>query len=197
MARYFIKTQIVLHWQYLHSLSLDFPNHFWCRQCQNLVLFLMLELMNGHGGDPEIVFLYISHSSMQCHCSCPSVDFISFLKAICSFYTALSKYMISKVFFFFFASSSLFSWTQIVVLLLHSNSNFLFDFWYETNCYAEMRYMSWSAGKALWSVCPVSLLLQAPWKHCLVPQGLEKLLKSHCSTEQSVTLWIIVCSYTF
>lgn len=44
--------------------------------------------------------------------------------------------------FFFFASSSLFSWTQIVVLLLHSNSNFLFDFWYETNCYAEMRYMS-------------------------------------------------------
>lgn len=25
----------------------------------------MLELMNGHGGDPGIVFLYISHSSMQ------------------------------------------------------------------------------------------------------------------------------------
>lgn len=43
------------------------------------ILFLMLELMNGHGGDPGIVFLYISHSSMQRDATASVHLLISFL----------------------------------------------------------------------------------------------------------------------
>ena len=113
-----------------------------------------------------------------------------FLKAICSFYNALSKYMISRFFFFY---SSLFSWTQIVVLLLHSNSNFLFV------CFYMRQNVIWR-----WDIW-----VEVQGKHCglcaqppfasgtlealFSASGFgEKLLKSHCSTEQSVTLWIIV-----
>ena len=54
-----------------------------------------------------------------------------------------------------------------------------------------MRYMSKSAVKALWSVCTfASGTLEA----LLIASGFgEKQLKSSLSTEQSVTLWIILC----
>ena len=99
----------------------------------------------------------------------PICWFHFFLKAICSFYNALSKYIVSKLFF-----SASFSWTQIVVLLLHSNSIFLgFFFFFGMRQNVMQRWDIWV--KVQWKpygLC--ALLLQAPWKHCLLPQGLEK-----------------------
>ena len=111
-----------------------------------------------------------------------------FLKAICSFYNALSKYMISRFVFF----SSLFTWTQIVVLLLHSNSIFCLFFDMRQN--AIRRWDIWVEvqGKHC-GLCAQPPFASGTLEALFSASGFgEKLLKSHCSTEQSVTLWIIV-----
>lgn len=81
------------------------------------------------GADPGIVFLYITHPSMQLGAIVPA-----------DLWNALSKYLISQSCFFFFLFSS-FSWTQTVVLLV-AFKDYIFFFWHETKCYAEMRYMN-------------------------------------------------------
>lgn len=133
----------------------------------------MLELMNGHGGDPGIVFLYISHSSMQCHCSCPSVDFISFWRPFALSILHYPNIWFQRFFFFFCFFFFVFLDTNSCTTFAFKQQFFVwFLVWDKLLCRDEIHELKCRESTV---VCvPSLLLLQAPWKHCLVPQGLEK-----------------------
>lgn len=149
------------------------------------------------GVTQELCFSTLAIHLCSAHCSCPSVDFISFWRPF-----ALSILHYPNIwfqrFFFFFASSSLF--------FLDTNSCTTFAFKQQFFCLifgmrqtVMQRWDTWVEvqGKHC-GLCAQSPFASGTLEALFVASGFgEKLLKSHCSTEQSVTLWIIVCSYTF
>lgn len=123
-------------------------------------------------GHPGIVF-HISHSSM--HATAPAHLLISFLWR--PFALSILHYpniWFQRFFFFFFLLLLLVFLTQIVVLIFAFKQQFFVWFLYERQTVMK-RWDTWVEVQESTVVCvPSLLLLQAPWKHCLVPQGLEK-----------------------
>lgn len=148
----------------------------------------MLELMKGHGGDPGIMFLYISHASMQCHCSCPSADFISFWRPFALSVLHYPNIWFKRFFFFlcFLGHKQLYYFciqTAIFCLIFGMRQTVMqrWGIWVEVQ------------GKHC-GLCAQSPFASGTLEALFSASGFgEKLLKSHCSTEQSVTLGIIVC----
>lgn len=125
------------------------------------------------GADPGIVFLYITHPSMQLGAIVPA-----------DLWNALSKYLISQSCFFFFSFFFIFLDTNSCTTCCIQRLYIFFLAWDKMLCRNEVYELKCSEGIV---ACVPSLpLLQAPWKHCLV-------LRAQSKTAQEPLYYRAIC----